>query len=197
MDNPFLKAIFVQPRVVLGRELLPFSAYHAAALMLLDSPFITVTDEPVTGEDLVVAAYICSHGFVDGPKHLFPSVDIVDILEWGAATGEYDEAAEFESFNEYMSDYLDFPELWQPASHGKQKVSGIPWPVYCVGSVLQNMRGISEQQAWDMPLNRLVSYKCAIAEQNGAEVINEAQRNRIKWIELQEAAAKEEANGNA
>ena len=189
MDNPFLKAIFVQPRAVLGRELLPFSAYHAAALMLVDSPFMAGGN--VELDDLVLATYICSMDSTDGPTHLFPELDGDGLLEWGLSLGGFDLTEELEVFGAHMEDYLDFPELWQPSGE-KGKASGIPWPVYCVTSVLQNMRGVTEYEAWNMPLAKLVAYKCAIAEQNGSEVISEAQRNQIKWLKLQEVAAKEE-----
>jgi len=191
MDNPFLQAIFVQPRVVMGRQLLPLSAYHAAALMLLDSPFIVSSDDPLTHDDLVLACYVCSFGVADGPTSLFPELDMVGILEWGASCKDIDNDAEFEAFSVYLNDYLTFPEMWQPTDAGATKTSGIPWPVYCVTTVLQNMRGITEQEAWDMPLNKLVAYKCAIAEQNGAEVVSEKQRNYAKWLALMEQEALE------
>jgi len=90
---------------------------------------------------------------------------------------------ELASFEAHLDDYLVVPEMWHD-ENGEPKVSGIPWPVYCVTAVLQNMRGITEAQAWDMPLNRLVAYKCAIAEQNGAEVVSEQERNFKKYFEL-------------
>jgi len=196
MDNPFLKAMFVQPRVVLGRELLPLSAYHAAALMLLDSPF--VSDGDIGKDDIILAAYVCSMDSEQGPKKLFPELDLPEVLAWGAGHGDFDLVEELEVFSVYMDDYLDFPELWQPTGE-KTKTSGIPWPVYCVTAVLQNMRGISEYDAWNMPLGKLVAYKMAIAEQNGAEVVSETQRNRLRWLELTEAAMKadkEKADAN-
>ena len=197
MDNPFLQAVFVQPREVMGRQLRPFSAYHAAALMLLDSPFILGTHDGVGAQDLVLAAYVCSFGFEDGPQVLFPEVDLGAIEAWADECVNIDFEEELQVFNAYMDDYLEAPEMWQPAKGGAGKDSGIPWPVYCVTVVLQNMKGVSEADAWNMPLSRLVAYKCAIAEQNGAEIISQDQRNRIKWLKLQDEAAKEEANGDS
>ncbi|MBU0706703.1 hypothetical protein KJ662_05625, partial [Patescibacteria group bacterium] len=73
MDNAFLRSLFVQPPLLLGRRLKPFSAYHVAALMLFDSPFIRGGRQDITRDDLVLAAFICSHGFRDGPRALFPT----------------------------------------------------------------------------------------------------------------------------
>ena len=184
MDNPFLQAIFVQPREVLGRKLRPFSAYHAAALMLLDSPFIVPGAQGVALQDLILATHICSYGFTDGPATLFPHVDTDAINAWADSCADVDYEQEAQVFMVYLDDYLETPDIWQSDATGKEKLSGIPWPVFCVTAVLQNMRGVSESAAWDMPLNRLVAYKCAIAEQNGAEVVSQKQRNYVKWLEL-------------
>jgi len=195
MDNPFLQAVFVQPREVMGRQLRPFSAYHAAALMLLDSPFIVPSDKTTTAQDLVLAVYLCSYGFEDGPATLFPEVDPQAISDWVDKCGDVDYNQEMAVFHAYLADYLEAPEMWQASGDVSGKPSGIPWPVYCVTVVLQNMKGVSESDAWNMPLSRLVAYKCAIAEQNGAEIISQDQRNRIKWLELQDELEKEKANG--
>ena len=192
MDNPFLQAVFVQPREVMGRQLRPFSAYHAAALMLLDSPFFTKDNDGIGAQDLVLAIYVCSFGFEDGPQALFPDVNINAIEAWADKCTNVDFEEELSVFSAYMDDYLETPEIWQPAGKGSGKESGIPWPVYCVTAVLQNMKGISEQDAWNMPLSRLVAYKCAIAEQNGADIVSQAQRHRMEWIRLTEEAEKAE-----
>jgi len=195
MDNPFLQAVFVQPRVVMGRELRPFSAYHAAALMLLDSPFIVAREDPPEPSDLILAAYICSFGFEDGPAMLFPEVDMAAIDEWADGCEAVDVDEEAAVFGAYLEDYLTVPELWQPDGDASE-TSGIPWPVYCVTAVLQNMRGITEVAAWDMPLNRLVAYKCAIAEQNGAEIVSQQERNFKEYFRRVEAAQAEEGDSD-
>jgi len=176
--NPFLQSVFVQPPVVLESQLQPFSAYHAAAMMILGSPFMD--GGTVTREDLVLAVYVCSRGFEDGPAHLFP----LDADEVSQCAHDFDFAAEMALFEEYMGDHMSFPDVFQPKGGGKQ--SGIPWPFYAVATVLQGMGGISEQEAWDMPISRLVGYKAAIAEQAGADVQSQDQSDAVALFEREE-----------
>jgi len=171
MDNPFLRSLFVRPPIIAGRTLLPFSAYHAAALMLLDSPIIC--GGGVAPQDLVTAIWVCSHDSVTGPPSLFPKPPHNDIVKVATALMWESDWAVFEI---YIGDYLEFPELWHPEDKGESRKSGIPWPFYAVSAVLMHMHGISRREAWDMPLSELVAYKAAIAESNGAEVQSEKER---------------------
>ena len=61
----FGKALFATPPTIAGVQLQPFSAYHAQALMELDSPFIMGGREPTAGET-AVALTVCSCTRADG-----------------------------------------------------------------------------------------------------------------------------------
>jgi len=179
MVNPFLQSMFVQPRPVLGRALLPFSAYHAAAMLLVDSPFVSDKDAADL-DDLLLATFVCQYDSVEGPKHLFPAVDPDKIVAWGEECGEFDLQLEVDAFEAYLEDYIRFPVMGGP-KQSQTRTSGLPWPVYCVAFVLQHLRGISEYDAWNMPLSKLISYKSAVAEDHGWRVLSEKELALIQW----------------
>ena len=183
-DNPFLRSLFVQPPEVLGRRLRPFSAYHAAALMLLDSPFMRGGKQDITPDDLVLAVFVCSCGFRDGPSKLFPAPAVEELASWGH---QFDFNAGLATFRQYLDDYLYLPSVWQPEGEGKE--SGVPAPFHAVATVLQHMNGLSEAEAWDLPFARLVGYKAAIAEAHGWEVVSERQEALLREVERLNAAA--------
>ena len=190
MDNAFLKSLFVQPPEVIGRQLRPLSAWHIAALMILDSPFAKAR-AVVTSADLVIAVWVCSLRFEDGAAQLFPSPPEDVITEWGR---DFDFESELAAFQLYLDDYLDLPGVWMPDGGGRE--SGIPSPFHCVATVLCHMHGITEARAWDMPFNLLVSYKSAIAEESGWEVVNERQQGLLALAdELNRKAAEAVKDG--
>ena len=184
MDNPFLKALFVQPPEVLGRQLLPLSAYHVAALMLLDSPF-TQRGATATPEDLTVAVWVCSHGYKTGPASLFPVPPQEEIAKWGHS---FDFAAELADFDTYLQDYMDLPEVWTDSENSKD--SGMPSPFHAVATVMRHMPTITEERAWDMPFSLLACYKCAIGEEHGWEIVSERQKELIALRDKLNAEAK-------
>ena len=58
-------------------------------------------------------------------------------------------------------------------------MSGIPVPCYLVSLILQNMKGITKHEAWNMPISEIVALKCAIAEQNGWKVVSQRDQELI------------------
>lgn len=186
MDNEFLRSLCYHPCTVLNRKLKPFSAWHAAGLMLLDSPFVNATGEPIAVErkDLILAAYVCGTEYPSGAAALYPEPDLVAVCEWGESVGAWDFEEELAKFDQqYLAHYLTLPQTWQ-SKKGETKISAIPWPFYVVGIVLQFMKGIEETAAWNLPISRLVSYKTSIAERHGVEVQSQRQK------ELRELARK-------
>ena len=180
MDNSFLRSLFVMPPKCLGCQLRPFSAYHLAALQLLESP-LAIGGE-VTHDDLVLAVFVCSHGITDGPRKLFPVPDMAEVRDMA---GRYNWEYEREVFNQYAADYMMFPEIWSKES-GNSKRSALPVPWLLVCDVLRNHGGITRQQAWDMPLCELAGYRIALAEANGMDIVDE------RLIGIKEAAEAEE-----
>jgi len=197
MVDPFLQSVFVQPRAVLGRKLRPFSAFHAAALTLLDSPFWR-GGTPDRSE-LIIAAYVCTLTFPHGAAALFPELQQDKVLEFGKKCTGADFEAECTAFLDHILDYMHTPEEWTKKDSDGGK-SGVPGPFLIVSIVLQHMSGITETEAWNMPFSRLVGYKTAIAESFGAKVVSEQDRKDIAEVARinAEAAKKQEAqDGNS
>jgi hypothetical protein len=170
VDNPFLRSLFVQPSTVLGKTLKPFSAYHAAALMLLDSAFVTGQTPGIS--DLALACLICSEDSVTGPATLFPQPDQAALEDWGGSQ-DWDYDYEIEKFLVHMADYTAVPDVWIPEEQSDTADSGIPWPFFTVSTVLMHMHGITRREAWDMPLSELVSYKRKVEESHGWQVVED------------------------
>lgn len=186
MEDAFLRSLYVQPPVVFGRQLRPFSAYHAATLMILDSPYMNKNDPEM--EDLVFAAWVCTTGFVDGPPQMFPDVDHTKIK---IVLNDWDMEKESATFLKYIADYNVFPEIWIDETDSKE--SGMPWPFHCVATVLQHYDFLDEPGAWDMALNRLISYKCAVAESHGWDIVNQ---QLIELKETIDAQARAKVDGS-
>ena len=189
MVDPFLQSVFVQPRTVLGRKLEPFSAFHVAALTLLESPFWR--GGTPDRDDLIVAAYVCTLTYPHGAAVLFPEPQLDKIAEWGASCGDADFAEEHEEFREYLDEYLHTPATWKRKGE-TGGMSGLPAPFAIVSMVLQHMGGICEREAWNMPFSRLMGYKIAIAESFGASVVSEQDRKDfVEVARLNVEAAKD------
>jgi len=156
---------------VYGYRLQPLSAFHVAALMLVDSPFIAETERDAGIQDVAFAVFVCCLTYPDGAALLFPEPQFTPIdLE------KYSTEDEMETLRQYFLDYLDFPDLFEDeGSNSKQ--TGLPWPFFTVATVLQHMRGIKENTAWNMGINLLVCYRTAIAETHGWEVVSQMQHD--------------------
>ena len=195
MDNPFLKSLFTQPPKILNRQLRPYSAFHAAALMLIDSPYVMDGGPTATIQDAAIGCLICSLDFESGRDFLFP--DIESAMECVADDWEFDDSelvTAADRFCIYINDYSDLPVVQWPVREGGDApmVSPIPWPFFCVSVVLRNYPSFTEAQAWDLPLSRLVSYKAAVDSTQGAEVYDQHSLDVISMAEELHAEIAEE-----
>lgn len=167
--NPFIASLFVRPRVLLARELRPFSAWHWAAFVALDLPFIT--KRKPTPDDLVVAVAVCCTQFGDDLTQLAAPKG------WG---GEFDFAQELAKFRLYLNEHCTFPDRYE-LEGASTRLSAVPFAFFAVATVLQNVHGITEAEAWNMPLCRLVAYKEAYAESQGEALVSD--RDFQAWEE--------------
>ena len=184
MNSPFLQSLFVQPQVVMGKQLLPFSAYHAAALSIVDSPLLE-KGAGVRLHDLAFAVYICIHDSETGPRTLFPEPDLKGLEKWGRTKKGFDLHVEIASMEQHLDDYMHLPCLVTDDMDDECPVnaSDIPAPFQAVTTVLQGMGGITRFEAWNMPYSELISYKCGIAEDNGHKVMSHALQETLSDIE--------------
>lgn len=182
MIDPFLQSVFVQPQEVLGKKLKPLSAFHLAALLIIESPFLEDVGEVGVGE-LATAVFICTLDFKTGPSQLFPEPNYAKIRRW-AVWNKFDFPLEQAIFEQHLMDYLNIPEIWGPDDNGPVQLSAVPSPVQVVVTVLENMHGITEAEAWDMPYSRLVGYKMVIAENMGMEIMTSKIRSVLDLTDV-------------
>jgi len=190
-----LRSVLIRPPVVLGQQMLPFSAYHMAALMLIDSPYAPTAPQPkVSRQDLAVAAFVCAHGFEDGPGLMFPDLNEDEFCKFCDPDADFEyENAQFQT---YITDYCTVPEIWTPVDTSATKTTGIPVPFHLVGVVLQAFSGITRAEAWNMGIGELIGYKVSVAEENGADVKSQRDYELLEFKRQIEAQAKAN-NGTA
>ena len=194
MENEFLQSLAVLPCSVLNRELRPFSAWHASALMMFDSPFLRGAGAEVTRDDLVFATFVCTTTYPTGMSELYPKPDIEKFYTWGDEVGPWDFEEELYKLDSvYLKHYLSFPKMWEDAKT-QPRETAVPWPFYVVSVVLQHSTGIIENDAWNMPISRLGAHKASIAEAHGAILLSERQKMLLAFkdkIEKDAVAEKE------
>lgn len=163
--NGFISSIFETAPVVLQKRLRPFSCFHWAVLAAMESPF-AVGGTP-TPDDVVFAVWVCQRGWQDRADILAP--DYEAIRDWGH---EFDYVDAVNVLRAYMDEAFDGPSTWVPDD---AKPSGVPGAFHLPAILLQHLHGLTEADAWDMPLQRALAYRCAIAEANGSEVVTDRQ----------------------
>jgi len=188
--NQFLKSLFLQPPTVLGRQLKPFSAFHLAALTIINNPY--AVGGKVEDNDLITAVHVCSHTFTDGWKVLNPDAEALEAIgEWGAENSNASISEAHKVLSEYLTEALDVPEVWTDSN---SQQSDIPLSFCVVATVIGSMPSISRVEAWDMAFAELIGYRCAIAEQNGMEIVSARQRTLIEFKNKIEREAREAAD---
>lgn len=177
MNSPYLQSVLVQPPCILGRELKPFSAYHAAVLMAFDSPFVCGGDG-VSREQLMFALWVCGTGFADGPRRLMSGDGVVDAACMAVHTDKFDLQEQVDNFAQYVENYSAQAQAWHDENIAPS-VSALPWPFKLVAVLLTNMHGLTEQEAWDMPLSRASCYRASIAEDNGVKLMTQIEVDTV------------------
>ena len=99
--------------------------------------------------------------------------------------------AESDKFDAYLLDHIeDMPQVW--IEEGADRESEVP-PVFSLVSViLRNMNGITHDEAWDMPINLMASYRCTILESQGYETLSKAEVQALELKKQIEAASRGE-----
>lgn len=170
--DPFLKML-IAPRVtVLGKRLEPFSAYHFAALLMFESPFVMGGE--INPKDTILATALCSKQWPDSLQSIMDGDD-AEVMEWGKSQADADWRQAALQLQGHISWYVEeLAEVWY--EEGKGKPSAIPLPVQTVTTVLQAMPSVTRAEAWNMPFDELRGLYCAIAEYNGYELMTPRQR---------------------
>ena len=185
MQEAFLQSALYSPPIVLGRQLRAFSPFHALALEAVDSPF---AHEPVTGvtpDSLIVAIWTCSHSFADGLTVL---LDTAAIQKWGASVGKWDFPATLKTFQRHIADSMVLPVFYHTGDEEDCRAP-VAWHLATSGMRFLNM---TEAEAWDCSIARLVCYRACISEWNGSKSLKSDEEIKGRKV-LEEIKAREEA----
>jgi len=177
----FGQSLFATPPRIGGVQLRAFSAFHALALMELDSPYICDGGEEPTEGDTATALLICSMTKADGLQGVWRRVSSLrSRLRWSLYWLTHDHAKAGNALAEHITASVRYPAMWHDANDGDGKSTGAPWPYYMVSVIAQNLHGIDYEALWDMPLTELNCHKAIITECNGDMQIAE---NELKIME--------------
>jgi hypothetical protein len=173
-----------EPPSALGKTLRGYSPFHALALETVRSPFM-IGGTP-DFDDLILAVHICSHGWADRFKVMS---DMAGVSEWGKSVTAADIASARAIFDRYLSESWEMPRFWQGDS-GELRAN---WIYHLVTFAMRRLH-MTEAEAWDCPIARLVCYRACYGESEGDKSL--MTDDEIKGIEVLRAdAAKEKANG--
>lgn len=187
--NVFYKSILVEPGKVGGVQLLPFSAFHAMCLYVLQSPF-AATDgncntEQISLGDIITVILICSGNSKKGfKKYLRFQNSKIRRAIWALRISLYNKDKLINDIINHLNCYLAAPQVAEPIGNtakAKAKKSGAPWPYYIVSMLWQETQG-QLSELWDMSVTELACHKSIFEERNcGAEIadrlLEERERN--------------------
>jgi hypothetical protein len=176
----FGQSIFATPPVIGGVQLRAFSAYHALALMELDSPYMGARREPTEG-DTATAILVCSMRRVDGLEAIRRALSSpIARIRWALYWLFHNHVKTGNDISDHITASMAYPEVWRDTGDGDCKSTGADWPYYVVSVIAQNMHGVAYVDIWDMPLAELNCHKAIITECNGDAQIAE---NELRLIE--------------
>lgn len=167
----------ISPGVVLHKKLQDFSVGHAFLLEALESPFMV--GGKVGFNDLVVAVLVCSMSFAKARKYLMRPLSKIqrDAKIWGlwCRIRGIDPKAEMTAFSTYVSAYTESPDPWKKQGE-KGRESCLPVSVRLAWCLMSSM---SEDEAWNCPMARALSYFTAYCEYNGQDFMTEKQARNL------------------
>jgi len=178
----FARSILSDAPEIGGVRLKAFSAFHALALLELDSPYILGGRDPEWG-DTIAALLVCSS--VRGDKlgkvlqwHTSP----FRAVRWWLYTITHNHAKIGNELAEHIVGSIEFPPVWEKTGGDREHTtkSGANWAFYIVSVVARSLHGIKYNELWDMPLSELICHKAIIAEENGDIEIAESELKNIK-----------------
>jgi hypothetical protein len=187
MNIVWATAALYEPPEVLGKTLRGFSPFHALMLEAVQSPFMVGGDKSF--DDLVIAVHICSHGWVD--RFAIRS-DMSAVAAWGKSVTADSIAAARRDFNLYLAESWKMPSFWQSGENAAMRAN---W-IYHLAAFAMRRLHMTEAEAWDCPIARLVCYRACVGETEGDKsLMTDDDIKGIEVLKADEAAAKEKANG--
>lgn len=156
MNVVWPQAILYEPPKVLGKTLRGFSAFHALMLEAVQSPFMVGGKADL--QDLILAVRICAHRWADRAK----IKDTDAIKTWGKHIKRGDFIGARQTFDLYLAESFKMPEFWNKS--GSSLRANFAFHLVTFG---MRILGLSEADAWDTPIARMVCYRACWAESEG------------------------------
>lgn len=177
MESVFYQSALLQPPVILGRQLKPFSCFHLLVLSAADSPLIE--GGAVGKADLIFLLWVCGMEWETGRAALYAEGAAEEAMAWGKSVGpKWDFEDTLASVTKYLDEYMETPKTWSKGRDGKP--SAIPVAFKLAADLLAHYSGFTEAQVWNMPVCMAACYRASVAEENGAEVQSMMQAAIIK-----------------
>lgn len=156
MNVVWPQAILYEPPKVLGKTLRGFSAFHALMLEAVQSPFLVGGKTDL--QDLILAVHVCAHGWADRAT----IKDTEAIKAWGEHIKSVDFVDAQKQFSNYLTESFAMPEFWN--NSGSTLRANFAFHLVTFG---MRILGLSEADAWDTPIARMVCYRACWAESEG------------------------------
>jgi len=161
MDLVWSRAAFYLPPKVLGKNLRGFSPFHILMLEAVSSPYIIGGKRD--NDDLILAVYICSQGWAD--RYSIIRYDLKAVKKWGRSVRKPDFVVAHKDFLLYLQESWEMPGCWpEPGSSGIKAN-----PAYHLATFGMRELKMTEQEAWDCPMARLVCYRACVSESEGGD----------------------------
>ena len=181
---------------VLGRKLLPLSNWHSMLLRFYQSP-VVLASRPAGILDLERAVRICRCKYPNRPTFRFTT--LMSGVSWFLFRRSI--VGQCQGFSDYVEDYLSPPTFWQEEGGAPRTMRGQMPPELATVSKLMEM-GVSEKDAWDMPVGKAMWYSAAHIANNGTpldfdEPLSKEMEDRLrKRMEKDRAKEKKQGAGS-
>lgn len=166
MADVWFKALFLDAPMIFGKRLLPFSLAHHFILRSFKNAYVCggIPDDG----DLLSAIHICSRTWEQNQKTVSGKDSTLVLRAWAWTCNRIGTATAHESFLTYLHDYQDVPDHAEiidvPEIHeGETIVELKPCKViapneYHLVHALMTKYGMTESEAWNLPINRAQCY---------------------------------------
>jgi hypothetical protein len=165
VDTKFAEAFLNADHFVLGQKLLPYCSWHKLQLEVANSPLLL--GELAHVADLEYAVRVCQTVYPQMVQ--LPKVDSRwKRFLWFLRIRKYKFAEELRKFSTYLDDFVSGPKLWEKKQAGT-KEPDVDDNFEAVTYYFKST-GVSEVEAWMMPLGKLRWYNTLFARQDGADI---------------------------
>jgi len=173
------QSLMIQPPIVMGRRLKPFSMIQRLTLENFDSPFIT-HNRPITRADVTFAVMVCSRDWAGLQAKFFHDFMWIGIW-WDAIRATfYNWQSEADRLTVYINAYSDTPDV----DNSKKSTHKAPWQFHAVHIICKEYH-FPEEKVWNMALNRVLCYVATASESWGNDVLRDGYDTRMSALALE------------